>query len=79
MLRYLDKKEIANMPKETVKTRVGGMIEPAHPEDVAPEQEMVTINLDEDVIAALKATGKGWQARTNGIVREWAKTHGIIA
>jgi uncharacterized protein (DUF4415 family) len=32
-----------------------------------------TIRFDADVLAALKATGKGWQNRVNDAVREWIK------
>lgn len=34
-----------------------------------------TIRFDADVLAALKASGKGWQTRVNEAVREWLKTH----
>jgi uncharacterized protein (DUF4415 family) len=34
-----------------------------------------TIRFDADVLAALRATGKGWQARVNDAMREWLKTH----
>lgn len=32
-----------------------------------------TIRFDQDVITALRAMGKGWQTRTNEIMREWLK------
>lgn len=31
------------------------------------------IRFDPDVLAALKATGKGWQTRVNETMREWLK------
>lgn len=31
----------------------------------------VTIRFDADVLAALKASGKGWQTRVNALVRAW--------
>jgi uncharacterized protein (DUF4415 family) len=34
-----------------------------------------TIRFDADVLAALKASGKGWQTRVNEVLREWVKTH----
>jgi uncharacterized protein (DUF4415 family) len=34
-----------------------------------------TIRFDADVLAALKASGKGWQTRVNDAMREWVKTH----
>jgi len=33
------------------------------------------ISLDADVLAALKATGKGWQTRGNDALREWVNSH----
>ncbi|WP_198295704.1 BrnA antitoxin family protein [Imhoffiella purpurea] len=33
-----------------------------------------TIRFDADVLAAMKATGPGWQTRINDIVREYVKT-----
>lgn len=34
-----------------------------------------TIRFDSDVLAELKATGRGWQTRANDILRDWLKTH----
>lgn len=34
-----------------------------------------TIRLDDDVIDAFKATGKGWQTRVNAALKDWLKTH----
>lgn len=33
-------------------------------------KEAVKIRLDPDVLAALRATGKGWQTRINDVLRE---------
>lgn len=33
------------------------------------------IRFDADVLAALKATGKGWQTRVNDAMREWIRSH----
>lgn len=41
----------------------------------APHKVPTTIRFDPDVLAALKATGKGWQTRVNEAMREWVKTH----
>jgi uncharacterized protein (DUF4415 family) len=46
------------------------------PSLAAPKKAPVTLRLDVDVLAALKATGKGWQTRVNDAMREWVKTHG---
>lgn len=34
-----------------------------------------TIRFDADVLAAIKATGPGWQTRINELVREYVATH----
>jgi uncharacterized protein (DUF4415 family) len=34
-----------------------------------------TVRFDLDVLAAFKATGKGWQTRMNEALREWLKEH----
>jgi uncharacterized protein (DUF4415 family) len=41
----------------------------------APTKVPTTIRFDPDVLAALKATGKGWQTRVNEAMREWIKAH----
>jgi uncharacterized protein (DUF4415 family) len=38
-----------------------------------PLKVPTTIRFDADVLAALKATGKGWQTRVNDAMREWIK------
>lgn len=40
-----------------------------------PLKVPTTIRFDADVLAALKASGKGWQTRVNDAMREWLKTH----
>ena len=39
-----------------------------------PLKVPVTIRFDPDVLAASRATGKGWQTRVNGLVREWLES-----
>lgn len=34
-----------------------------------------TIRLDDDVLEAFRATGKGWQTRVNAALKDWLKTH----
>ena len=33
---------------------------------------------DPDVLAVLKATGKGWQTRVNDVLREWLETRWTV-
>ena len=56
---------------ETVKpqVRIG------RPPSVKPLKVPTTIRFDADVLAALKATGKGWQTRVNEAMREWVRSH----
>jgi uncharacterized protein (DUF4415 family) len=39
------------------------------PKLTAP-REMVSLRLEPDVVAALRATGRGWQTRVNALLRE---------
>jgi uncharacterized protein (DUF4415 family) len=41
----------------------------------APRKTPTTIRFDPEVLAGLKALGKGWQTRVNEAMREWLKTH----
>ena len=36
-----------------------------------------TVRFDLEVLAAFKATGKGWQTRMNEALREWLKEHSM--
>jgi len=41
----------------------------------SPTKVPTTIRFDADILAALKASGRGWQTRVNEAMREWVKTH----
>ena len=41
----------------------------------APTKVPTTIRFDADVLAALKASGRGWQTRVNEAVKDWLKIH----
>lgn len=45
------------------------------PPSAKPLKVPTTIRFDPDVLAALKASGKGWQTRVNEAMREWVKAH----
>ena len=45
------------------------------PRSTQPLKVPTTIRFDADVLAGLKASGKGWQTRVNDAMREWLKTH----
>jgi uncharacterized protein (DUF4415 family) len=40
-----------------------------------PKKEPTTIRFSPDVLAAFRATGKGWQTRMDDALREWLQTH----
>lgn len=44
------------------------------PKTDSPKQAL-TVRYDTDVVAAFKATGKGWQTRMNDALKDWLKTH----
>lgn len=38
-------------------------------------KEQVSIRFDNDVLAAFRAAGPGWQTRMNAALRDWLKNH----
>ena len=40
-----------------------------------PKKEQVAIRYSHDVLAAFRATGRGWQTRMDNALREWVETH----
>jgi uncharacterized protein (DUF4415 family) len=42
------------------------------PKSDAPKQQ-VTLRLDQDVIAGMRASGPGWQTRVNEALRRWVQ------
>jgi uncharacterized protein (DUF4415 family) len=64
-------KGINGLPKEAqeaVRRSVG------RPRAEAPK-ERITVRLDPEILAALRATGKGWQTLMNDVLKKWAKKH----
>lgn len=41
----------------------------------APLKERITIRLSPDVVQSFRATGEGWQARVDAVLREWLRKH----
>ena len=46
------------------------LVRRGRPKAASPKQAL-TIRYDADVVAAFKATGKGWQTRMNDALRQW--------
>ena len=44
------------------------------PKSAAPKIQ-TAIRFEPDVLAGLRATGRGWQTRVNDVMREWLKSH----
>jgi uncharacterized protein (DUF4415 family) len=44
----------------------------------APTKVPTTIRFDADTLAALKATGSGWQTRVNDAMREWVRARAVV-
>ncbi|MGM0554425.1 MAG: BrnA antitoxin family protein [Pseudomonadota bacterium] len=42
---------------------------------LAVTKERITIRLSPDVVAAFRATGKGWQTRMDAALKDWLKNH----
>lgn len=43
-----------------------------------PAKESINIRLSPDVVAAFRASGEGWQARIDGALHDWLKTHSPV-
>ena len=39
------------------------------------QKKSTTVRFDNDILAAFKSTGKGWQSRMNAALRDWLKEH----
>ena len=39
------------------------------------EKETVTLQLSQDVLDGFRATGRGWESRVDGVLREWLAKH----
>lgn len=44
---------------------------------VGSGKESTTIRFDNDVLAAFRASGPGWQTRMNAALREWLENHSV--
>ena len=62
-----------HLPKETVDEMLKP--KPGRPAGSGRKAPATAVRFDSDILAAFKATGKGWQTRINDALREWLKTH----
>jgi uncharacterized protein (DUF4415 family) len=42
---------------------------------IGSDKTQIALRIDNDVLTAFKATGKGWQTRMNEALREWLQRH----
>ncbi len=43
-----------------------------------PTKEQIAIRLSPEVLAAFRASGKGWQTRMDEALKDWLKTHSPV-
>jgi len=41
----------------------------------SPVKKMITIRLSQDVVDGFRATGPGWQARVDAVLKNWLAAH----
>ena len=41
----------------------------------SPVKKMITIRLSQEVVDGFRATGPGWQARVDAVLKRWLATH----
>ncbi|PWC13410.1 hypothetical protein DDT56_15270 [Brenneria corticis] len=61
------------MTAEEKKAALAAIRKPGRPKGSA--KTTTTIRLDDEVLEAFRATGKGWQTRVNDVLKEWLATH----
>ena len=44
-----------------------------------PTKEQVAVRYSPEVLAAFRATGRGWQTRMDNALRDWLNTHSLVA
>ena len=65
-----DFKDPECLPLTTEQIAKGRRLYEIHPEWYKPTKSKITIMIDNDVLAALKSGGKGYQTRINAILRK---------
>ena len=68
---FIDAQDIGGYLPGTEPGMMKSQARPGRPRRSGPTKIPVTIRLDADVLAALKASGPGWQTRANNVIRRW--------
>lgn len=64
------------LPKLVGKATAAEMLRPRRGRPVSANPKAhVNLRLDPDVVAAFRATGRGWQTRLNAALKDWLKDH----
>ncbi|MBI5107184.1 MAG: BrnA antitoxin family protein [Rhodocyclales bacterium] len=64
------------LPKLVGKAAAAEMLRPKRGRPVSANPKAhVNLRLDPDVVAAFRATGRGWQTRLNAALKDWLKDH----
>jgi len=63
--KFARAKRLADIPE------LQGLLKQSSTPRIVPAQKRVSLRLSADVLAALRATGHGWQARADQALREW--------
>jgi uncharacterized protein (DUF4415 family) len=65
---------LKDLPLSTQRAIANVMANRKRGPQVAPTKVPISIRLSRDVAAGLRATGPGWQSRTDEALRNWLKT-----
>lgn len=64
------------LPNLVGKAMTAEMLRPKRGRPVSANPKAhVNLRLDPDVVAAFRATGRGWQTRLNAALKDWLKNH----
>ena len=65
------------VPRKEAVDAFSSALRRGRPKAEAPKLAL-TVRYDAEVVAAFKATGKGWQTRMNAALKDWLKTHSPV-
>lgn len=61
--------------EEEMKAAVAADLARRRGRPIGSEKTQIALRIDNDVLTAFKATGKGWQTRMNEALRDWLGRH----
>jgi len=66
------------LPQLFGRDAAAAMLRPRGRPPAVTVKERTTIRLSAEVMAAFKASGKGWQTRVDDALKDWLKTHSSV-